>query len=157
MDGGTVVPERRKGPRFTKLYDKGLDRISNLVTLKGGPTVTKVWVFLVRHCGHDNAVCCPIDLMASALEVHRRSVIRAVKILQDHHALVVAKMGGVNVYILNDQEIWKTYEEHKRFCGFRAKALVGIKENPNLKKRLTHMIGPQPEPDLFGGAEDDAA
>jgi biotin operon repressor len=142
MDGGAGLEP--KGPRFTKLYDKGLERIGHLVTLKGGPTVTQVWVFLVRHCGHDNALCCPAEVMAGELGVSRRSIIRAIKILQDNGAIVVAKMGTANLYILNDQEVWKTYEEHRRFCGFRARALVGFKDNPALKKRLTHMTGKKP-------------
>jgi hypothetical protein len=137
-----------KGPRFVKLYDKGLERLGQLITLTGGPTVAKVWLFLVTYCGHDNALACPIELMAEELNVHRKSISRATKYLEENGAIVIAKMGTANLYILNDQEVWKTYEEHKRFCGFRARALVGFKENPGIKKRLTHMIGEPPEPEL---------
>lgn len=141
----TGEQEQPKGPRFVKFYDKGLERLEQLLTLKGGPTVGKVWLFLVKHAGHDNAVACSVDLMAEDIGVHRRSIIRATAYLEENGAIVIAKMGTANVYILNDAEVWKTYEEHKRFCGFRARTLVGFKENPGLKRRLTHIIGQQPE------------
>jgi hypothetical protein len=105
-----------------------------------------LWVFLARHCGHDNALACSIELLAEELGCSERSIMRATKYLEENGALVIAKMGTANVYILNDSEIWKTYEDHKRFCGFRANTLLSHKQNPNLKKRLTHMLG---QPDLF--------
>jgi hypothetical protein len=140
----TTMEEPPKGPRFTKLYERGWDRIGQLVTLKGGPTVAKLWVFLARNCGHDNALSCTVDLLAEELEVSEKSIRRAAKYLEEHGALVIAKLGTANVYILNDGEIWKTYEDHKRFCGFRAKTLVSEKANPGLKRRLTHMRGKTP-------------
>lgn len=128
------------GPRFTKVYEAGWERIEKLVTLKGGPTVARVWLFIVKHCGHDNALVVSVATMAEALGVHPRSVERAVAVLSKSDALVIAKVGTANCYILNDSEVWKTYEEHHRFCGFRAKALVGFKENGGLRRRLSHFV-----------------
>src|SRR3954463_2592278 len=91
-----------KGPRFTKVYERGWDRIGQLVTLKGGPTVAKLWVFLARHCGHDNALVCTLDTLAENLECSEKSVRRAAKYLEDSGALVIGKMGTANMYILND-------------------------------------------------------
>lgn len=137
-----------EGPkrRFVKLYGPGLERLDKLFTIKGGPTVGRLWTFLVRHAGHDNAVVAPVDLIAEALGVNERSVRRAAAALVKADAIVVAKLGNANVYILNDGEVWKTYEDHHRFCGFRARALIGFKDNPGLRARLTHLM---PEPELF--------
>jgi hypothetical protein len=135
-----------KGPRFTKVYERGWDRIGQLVTLKGGPTVAKLWVFLARHCGHDNALVCTLDTLAENLDCSEKSVRRATKYLEENGAIVIGKMGTANMYILNDAEVWKTYEDHKRFCSFRTRTLVSKKHNPDLKRRLTHMVG---QPELF--------
>ena len=147
------VPKRR----FVKLYGTGLDRLDTLFQLKGGPTVGRLWTFLVKHAGHDNALVVTVELIAEALGVHERSIRRAARVLEDAKAIVIAKLGNANVYILNDSEVWKTYEDHHRFCGFRARALIGFKENPGLRARLTHFL---PEPQLFdaeGSAGDDGA
>lgn len=135
------------GPRFTKVYEKGWERVESLLTLKGGPTVGRLWLFIVKHCGHDNALVVSTETLADALKVNERSIRRAVAFLVKAEALVVAKVGGANAYILNDGEVWKTYEEHHRFCGFRAKTLVGFKENPGFRARVSHML---PEAKLPG-------
>lgn len=135
------------GPRFTKVYEKGWERVESLLTLKGGPTVGRLWLFIVKHCGHDNALVVSTETLADALKVNERSIRRAVAYLVKAEALVVAKVGGANAYILNDGEVWKTYEEHHRFCGFRAKTLIGFKENPGFRARVSHLL---PEASLPG-------
>jgi hypothetical protein len=126
-----------RGPRFTKLYDKGLRAINGLLD---NPAAAKLYLFLVNNCGHDNAVVCTYGLLAEELELSERTIRRAVRLLEDRHHLTVAKIGTANAYILNPDEVWKTYEDHKRFCGFSARALVSKTENGNLKKRLTHLV-----------------
>jgi len=127
-------------------------RLEGLITLKGGPTVAKVWVFLVKHCGHDNALVCSLELMAEELDVAERSIRRATRYLETHGAIVIAKVGSGNVYILNDSEVWKTYEKSHRFCGFRTRTLVGFKENPGIRTRMTRISGAPPMDDLFDAA-----
>lgn len=140
--------DRAKGPPFVKLYDAGFDRLDKLLTLKGGPTVSRLWVFLNKHADHHNALAVTVEMLAEVLGVHERSVRRAARVLEDQKALVIAKLGNANVYILNPGDSWRTAEDHKRFCGFSAKALVGFKENPGLRARLSHFM---PQRELFPG------
>lgn len=151
MLGSAMTEDRPKGEPFVKLYGKGLERIRTLLDFKGGPSVGKLWLFLVEHCGHDNALVASADVLAEALGVNERTVRRAVRTLEEGGALVVAKIGNANAYILNDGEVWKTYEDHKRFCGFRAKTLVGFKENPGFRARVSHML--PSTPDLFANED----
>jgi hypothetical protein len=132
--------EGPKGPRFIKLYDKGMEAVSGLLDQ---PAAAKLYLFLARRCGHNNAVVAAYGLLADELELSERTIRRAVRLLEERSHLVVAKMGTANAYILNPQEIWKTYEGHKRFCEFSASALVSKTENGHLKKRLTHLIEKQ--------------
>lgn len=125
-----------RGPRFTKVYDKGVRAISGLLD---NPAAAKLYLFLVNNCGHDNAVVCTYGVLADELELSERTIRRAVRLLEDRHHIALAKIGTANAYILNPQEVWKTYEDHKKFCGFSARALVSKTENGNLKKRLTHL------------------
>jgi DNA-binding transcriptional regulator YhcF (GntR family) len=127
------------GPRFTKVYDRGWARVESLLTLKGGPTVGRLWLLIVKHCGHDNALVASLETLADALGVDERTVRRAIKFLETSQALVVVKVGTARAFVLNDAEVWKTYEDHHQFCAFRSKVLVGFKENAGLRARLTHL------------------
>ena len=127
--------------RFTKVYPKGWFRLRSL--LMANPTAAKVWGFLVEQAGHDNAIVCTYDVLADELECSARTVMRAISYLEEHNALVVAKVGTANAYILNPDETWKTYEEHKSFCSFGSRTLASRKQNANLRRRITYMIGSQ--------------
>lgn len=138
MQVGVVGEVESKGPRFVKVYPAGWERVRSLLTMKGGPTVGALWLWLQEHAGHDNAVVVTGELLAKELGVDRRSIWRAAAKLQEAGALVVAKLGNSNVYILNPAETWRTLEDHKRFCGFSARAIVGFAENAGLRARLSH-------------------
>lgn len=142
--------------RFAKLMPKGWDRLDSLFQLKGGPTVGRLYAFLGKHAGHDNALAVSNETLAEALNVHVRSVIRAAAVLVSIEALAVVKVGTGNVYILNPDEVWRGADDHKRFCGFRAKVLIGFKENEGLRRRISHFL---PQPDLIEDAaeSEDAA
>lgn len=151
-DGLSVEDDRPKGPRFTKVYEAGWDRVEQLLTLKGGPTVGRLWLFLVRHAGHENALVVTVEQLALELDVHARSVMRASRVLRDSGALDVVKLGTANVYVLNPAEVWKTAEDHKRFCSFGARVLVGFKENASLRRRLTHFVAQPSLPEMEAGS-----
>jgi hypothetical protein len=148
MDAAAQARVAEPTTRFTKVYPKGWFRLRTL--LKANPTAARVWGFLVETAGHDNALVCTYDVIADELEVSARTVMRAVSYLEQHGALVIAKVGTANAYILNPDETWKTYEEHKSFCAFNARTLASKKQNHNLRRRLTHLIEAQErEPELF--------
>lgn len=140
------APQAPRGPHFTKLYAKGTAALKGL--LATSPTAAQLYLFLVEQCGHDNAVVCTYATLADELEMSERTIRRAVRLLEERQHVVIAKMGTANAYILNPQEVWKTYEDHKRFCAFSARALVSKTENGNLRQRLTHLRNRQTDMEL---------
>jgi hypothetical protein len=141
-------PKIARGQRFTKVYERGWQAIALLIDNR---MAAKLYVFLAQHAGHDNAVVCTYELLAEELGVCERTIRNAVRRLEEGNHLAVAKVGTANAYILNPAEVWKTYEEHKRFCAFGARTLASKAQNVTLKKRLTHML--QGQGDLFDDSE----
>lgn len=144
LSAGTTAPinkapdySRKDKLRFTKMYPKGLH---TLVDLAGSKSTLRVYLFIVEHCGIENALVASQEMIAQELGVAARTVMRATQSLEKQGHIVVDRIANANVYILNDGEFWKTYEDHKRFSSFRAQTLVP-KGKRNLKKRLTHMLG----------------
>jgi len=129
--------DRPKGPRFVKVYDKGLDALSEVAKNKMG---LQVYLFLVKHCGHDNALVCDRDTIAESLGINVRTVARALTVLKAQGHIHIAKIGTANVYVLDPTEVWKTYEEHKHFCSFGARTLVSKKQNKDFLRRITHKL-----------------
>lgn len=149
IEPGTDKP---KGERFTKVYEAGWNRVEKLFDMPGGPTAGKLWVFLAKHASHHNALVVSIRTLASVLGKSERSVHRATAALEEAGALVVAKLGTANCYILNPSEVWKSAEDHKRFCGFSTRTIVGFEENAGLRARLTHFLAQAEEAERAAAA-----
>lgn len=128
---------------FTKVYPAGWQRMRRLVRLKGGPTVTALWMLLAEHCDRQNAIVVSQETLAEELGVHRISVWRAIEFLKNTGVIAVLKMGSANVYVLDPDLVWKDAEQHKRFCAFGAKVLAGFTENDGLKAKLDEATGQQ--------------
>ena len=139
--------EREKPPHFTKVYEKGWDRILHLC--EKDSNAARLWAFLVRNAGHDNVIACSMQVLQDELSLCRRTISDKVKFLAKAGALQVAKMGTANVYILNPHETWKASEEFKNYHAITARALIGESENKGLRKRLTHMVKHADQADLF--------
>lgn len=122
---------------FTKVYPRGWSALSSM--LENRP-MARVYVFLADNCGHDNALVCTYDVICETLGLSERTIRRAIKDLEAGGHVVVFKIGTANAYVLNPAEVWKTVEEHKTFCAFNARTLVGKKSNPDFKKRFTHKL-----------------
>lgn len=152
MPGATTDAGGARKPRFTKVYDKGWDTIASLAE---NAMAVRVYAFLAKHAGHDNAVVCPIEVLAEELNCHPRTIMRATKWLEQQRRLVIVKVGTANAYVLDPTDLWKTYEDHKRFCSFGARTLASKAQNKTLKKRLTHML--EGQPDLFDAETEEAA
>ena len=122
---------------FTKVYDAGWQRIVSLC--EKDPNAARVWAFLVRHAGHDNVLVCSMAVMEDELGLCRRTLSSKVAYLERAGALMIAKMGTANAYVLNPHETWKTGEEFKNFHRLNARALIGKRENKRFPRRFTHM------------------
>ena len=127
-----------KGPKFTKVYEKGMAALESMAACN--TNTARVWLFIVRYCGHDNALVCNIETIAEELAIGKRTVSRALASLQTDGHLRIAKIGTANVYVLDPTEVWKTYEEHKHFCSFGARTLVSKKQNKDFLRRITHKL-----------------
>lgn len=121
---------------FSQVYEKGWDA---LAALADDPSAMRLYVFLAKSCGHDNAVVATYSVISSAIGVCERTIRRCVRRLESDGHVVVLKLGSACAYVLNPDEVWKTARGHKKYCAFRTQALVDFSTNPTLKRRLTHL------------------
>lgn len=121
---------------FSQVYEKGWDALAQLAD---DPAAMRLYVFLAKSCGHDNAVVATYAVIASAIGLSERTIRRAVRRLEEGEHVVVLKLGSACAYVLNPEEVWKTARGFKKYCAFRTQALVDFSSNPTLKRRLTHV------------------
>ncbi|MBT9160962.1 MAG: hypothetical protein DDT26_02259 [Dehalococcoidia bacterium] len=137
---------KRQNRNFVQVYPKGWKRLQTLI--RTNPSAARVYAFLSEHIdGTCGAVVVSQDVIAESLGVHRRTIIRLTKQLEDDGALVRIKVGtGIYAYALDPDEVWKSWDEHKDLAAFRTRTLVKKSDRANnqVNRKLRFMMG-QPE------------
>lgn len=138
---------RRANRDFTQVYPKGWKRLQTLI--RTNPSAARVFAFLAEHIdGTCGAVVVSQDVMARELGVHKRTVIRLTKQLEDAAALVRIRVGtGVYAYALDPSEVWRSWDGKKDSAAFTTKTLVlkSDRSNNQVRRKLKLMVG---EPEL---------
>lgn len=144
------IPAPKSAQKFAKVYGRGWKTIAE-IGLKNR-TALQIYSFIAEHCDHLNALVCPVEVVMEELGMSRSTVSRGVKWLHDNKHLTIIKVGSINAYVLDYRDIWKNYDEYKRYCAFGAKTLVSKAQNRDLKTRLTMMM--EGQRDLFDASAD---
>lgn len=135
---------RRENKGFTQVYQEGWDRLQALI--RAEPQAARLYAFFAQEMGPDGTLCASRATLAEALSMGERTVSRHVKTLENLGAIVVLKVGTANVYCLNPDEVWKSFDNAKPYAAFNTRTLVGKTENPFVKRRLATLLnGKLPE------------
>lgn len=146
---------RRRNKGFTQVYEDGWKRLQGLI--REEPQAARLYAFFAQEMGPDGTLCVSRDTLAEILGIGTRTVSRHVKTLEKIEAIVVLKVGNANVYCLNPDEVWKSFDNAKPYAAFNTRTLVGKTENPFVKRRLATLLnGKIPEqPDMFKDIPED--
>lgn len=132
---------------FVQVYPRGWKRLQGLI--RTNPSAARVYAFFAEHIdGSCGAVVVSQDVIAKELDVHRRTIVRLCKQLEDAGALVRIKVGtGVCAYALDPGEIWRSWDDKKDSAAFLTRTLVlkSDRANGQVRRKLKVMIG---EPEL---------
>lgn len=121
------MKEEQKNKNFVQLYREHIDDIARLA--KENPSAYELFMLLIKHMDGTNALTVSNVALSEILQVATRTVQRAVKYLKDNGWICVLKSGTTNVYIVNPDIAWTSYENQKQYCKFSANVLLASSEN----------------------------
>lgn len=121
-----------KNHDFVQLYRQFIADIADL-GLKDGIAL-QVLLFLVRNMDGANALACPMKLIAEMLHVTRQTVSTKLKYLSDNGWITVGRIGRQNIYIVNPDVVWTSYDYQKQYCKFQATVMLSADDNLALAK-----------------------
>ena len=141
LDEDTKEKETKKNKNFTQVYEKGFERISDLINKN--PSAAKLYIFLARHIEPGTgAVVVSQELLAEELKVSTRTIRRISKNLEEEGAIIRIRLGAGSIYAycLDPEEIWKSWNSSKEYAAFKTKTLARKKDNGDVKRSLMVMI-----------------
>lgn len=123
----TNNPDETKNSNFVQLYRNNMKAIRWLS--KHNNTALEMFLFILEHMDHTNALGCSYAVFEDALGKSKPTITRAIKVLKDNGFVDILKMGTSNVYIINQDIAWSSWDNRKKYCKFNGNMLISHKEN----------------------------
>ena len=141
LDEDKKTRETKKNKDFVQVYEKGFQRISDLINKN--PSAAKLYVFLAKHIEPGTgAVVASQELLAEELKVSTRTIRRLSKTLEEEGAVIRIRLGAGSIYAycLDPEEVWKSWNTSKDYAAFTTKTLARKKDNGDIKRNLMIML-----------------
>lgn len=126
---------------FSQIYDRQWATFRALIDAY--PTALKVFTWLIELADRRNAVVVSYSSLSRALNLHERTIRNAIAYLKEKNCIAVLKSGNMNVYVLNDQIVWKDTADRKdKYSRFSAEVYLTAseQEEPFRTQLIGHAI-----------------
>lgn len=126
MGAKKELTSENKNGNFIQIYRSHIDNLSILARYG---TAFDLFVLLIKHMDGQNALSVSYVTLEEIMGVSRTTISRAVKYLKENGFLEVLKNGNSNVYIVNPELAWTSYDNQKKYCKFTSNVLLSQTEN----------------------------
>jgi DNA-binding transcriptional ArsR family regulator len=125
--------QAKKNRNFVQIYRDNMPEIRWLMNKNG--TAAGILFFILEHMDGKNALACSYTVFEDYFDVSKATVTRALKLLRDNGFIGVLKMGTSNVYVVNTEIAWTSWNNQKEYAFFEGNILVSRKENKDYAYR----------------------
>lgn len=125
--------KEKKNSNFVMMYREHMPEIRWL--MKKSKYASSIFNFILEHMDYNNALMCSYQIFEDYFEISKDTVRRAIKILKDNGFIDVLKSGTSNVYIVNQEIAWSSWDNQKKFCKFNGNILISATENKDFEYR----------------------
>lgn len=119
--------QKQKNSDFIQLYRDHVDEITKLAG--DNRTAFKLLMFFIKNMDGSNALGVSNKTLQELLGCSKVTVCNAVKYLKENGWICVLKSGTSNVYIINPEVAWTSYDNQKEYCRFNSTVLLSSSEN----------------------------
>lgn len=118
---------------FTMLYNQNLDSIRELGKKDSGALT--LFLFLIEKMDQENSLIVSMTTLAEIFCVSRVTIDKRVRVLKHYKFIDVFKSGNTNIYAVNAEIAWKTWENKRDYAHFRSNVLISKSEQAVQRKR----------------------
>lgn len=125
--------KEKKNSNFVMMYREHMPEIRWL--MKKSKYASNIFNFILEHMDYNNALMCSYQVFMDYFEISKPTVTRAIKLLKDNGFIDVLKSGTSNVYIVNQEIAWSSWDNQKKYCKFNGNILISATENKDYEYR----------------------
>lgn len=120
---------------FNDFAQLNLKNTEYLISLnKKNPNAMNILLFLIQHSNGLNKIICSQQVLMEYFSLSRSTISRCIADLKKNGFIFIAKSGTANVYIINDDLVWKSWGANDKYCEFPANVVLSMAEQKNYKK-----------------------
>lgn len=121
------LTEEQRNKNFVMMYRDHMPELRWLMKKSG--IASSILNFIMEHMDNKNALCCSYQVFIDYFDISKDTVRRSIKLLKDNGFIDVLKSGTSNVYIVNEEVAWTSWENQKKYCKFQGNILISAVEN----------------------------
>lgn len=119
--------EAKQNPPFVQIYKQNMAEVRWLIN--HSPFASEVLFFIMEHMDQKNALAVSTQVLMDYFDKSRSTISRAIKVLKENGYIGVLKLGTANVYVVNHEVAWTSWDNQKQYSKFDGNILVSRKEN----------------------------
>jgi hypothetical protein len=129
--------KEKDNPPFVQLYKgKGINALKWLIN--ESQLAGSIFMFFLENMNNKNMVVCSQQVLAEEFGKGRTSIYKAIKLLDDHNFINIAKIGTANTYILNPEITFQSGNDKKKYVSFEGTVLLSKEENKALFEKYNY-------------------
>ena len=129
--------DKKRNHNFLQVYKYNMKPFRELIGKN--PTAAEIYWFLAEYMNNGNAVSCSSKVLEEVTGKSRMTIYRAIKELKERGFLTVIKSGSSNVYVMNPNVVWSSWNNNKKYCEFKGPILVARSENREVEESIKKM------------------
>lgn len=123
----------QKNSNFVMMYREHMPEMRWLTNKSG--KASNILNFIMEHMDHQNALMCSYKVFEDYFGFSTSTVTRNIKLLKDNGFIDILKSGTSNVYIVNKEVAWSSWDNQKKYCKFSGNVLISATENKDYEYR----------------------
>lgn len=103
---------------FSHFVQQNIDNIDVLMRIAETPLAAKIYFLIIKTMNNKNALVASYQFFMDYFGKSKSSVRRAIQRLEDENVLQIKRSGGMTVYLLNPEIVWKGKGNQVKYCKF---------------------------------------
>lgn len=128
----------KKNPPFIQLT-KGVSPSVLAKISRENSTAIEVLMFFFENMDDYNVIMVSQQTIADSIGASKRTVTRAIKVLEENGAIGIGKISNANVYLINPEIAWQKAYKQRAVAKMKGVMILGKEENEKLFDRFKNV------------------
>lgn len=115
-----MLKENEDKSAYSNFAQQNIEQTDAMLKIASSPLAMKIYFLIVKKMNNKNALIASYEFFMKYFNASKSSVCRAMRVLQEENILQIKRKGGMSIYLLNPEIVWKGKGSQIRYCEFES-------------------------------------